>query len=81
MKKIMSRYLILAVLLGCLGFISTANFRVRANPPCPLNCHNNCRADYDICFAGCCGDPNCEEGCAKTRNQCLAYCDWVCGPE
>ena len=81
MKKVISRYFVLALLLGCLGLLSVVDSRVRANPPCPQNCHNNCRADFDACVCACNGDPNCEEGCAKTRNTCLEYCDWVCGPE
>lgn len=81
MKKIMSRGLVLVGLLTCLGLVSAIDFRTNAqNPPCPINCHNDCRAVYDDCVHEC-NDEDCVGQCQKNLNRCLAYCDWVCGPE
>jgi len=82
MKKIMSRCLVLFALLTCLGLVSATDFRGAQNPPCPLGCHDNCRSDYDDCRHECGFDLECvHKRCKPALDSCLAYCDWVCGPE
>jgi hypothetical protein len=79
MKKLLSRYLFLFILLGCL--VSVTNFQVSADPPCPESCHKTCRAQLQACVAGCPDYGTCVDKCVDTYNACIAYCDWVCGPE
>lgn len=81
MRKLMSRYLILVTLIGCIGFFSTMDFGVSAIPPCPQYCHKTCRSELQTCVAGCPDYGSCVEKCVDTFNACIAYCDWVCGPE
>lgn len=76
MRKLLSRFFVLAVLLGSLGLFS-ANALVP--PPCPENCHTNCKSAYDTCVAGCPNDP-CITNCKSAFDACWAYCNWVCGP-
>jgi len=80
MKKLMSRYLVLVTLAVCLGLFSAVEFR--ADPYCPEGCHDNCRASFAMCEYQCNFDEGCiRENCNKPFNQCIAYCNWVCGPE
>jgi hypothetical protein len=81
MKKLLSRYFVLVFLLGCLGLITAADLRAGANPPCPLGCHNNCRAELYDCLQECDGQRGCEPKCLNELHACIDYCDWVCGPE
>jgi hypothetical protein len=80
MKKLMSRFSVLAVLLGCLGLITVLDFRVNADPYCPEFCHQNCHAAYYECVLGC-DDEDCVRKCDSQHNACIGYCNWVCGPE
>jgi hypothetical protein len=80
MKKLLSRFLVLAVLLGCLGSVSVLNSQARVIPPCPENCRTDCKDAYLACVAGCTDDP-CITDCKDGLIACYAYCDWVCGPE
>jgi hypothetical protein len=82
MKNIIKKCMILGTLLGCLGFVGYGNFgMVRANPPCPENCHLNCQNAYIVCKEGCGADNKCVRLCQNDLNTCIAYCDWVCGPQ
>lgn len=77
MRKLLPRFLILAVLLVCLSYVSS----VQADPPCPLGCHDSCRAQVEACQHECDGEPQCLDKCKDKFQPCFAYCDWVCGPE
>jgi hypothetical protein len=82
MKKIISRYLVLVALFAGLGFVSATDFRVSAlDPYCPENCHKTCRAQLQACVAGCPDYGTCVDKCVSSFDACIAYCDWVCGPE
>lgn len=80
MRKLLSRFLVLAFLLGCLGSVSALNSQARAVPPCPENCRTDCKDAFLLCVAGCSDDP-CITACKDGLIACFAYCDWVCGPE
>ena len=78
MRKLMSRYLVLAMLIGCLGLISAVEFK--ADPPCPENCHTTCKSQFEACVAACPDDGPCVTACKSAFDACWAYCNWVCGP-
>jgi len=80
MRKLLSRFFVLAVLLGCLSLFSTMNSQAKAIPPCPENCHADCHALENACIAGCPSEA-CVNKCIAKYASCFAYCDWVCGPE
>jgi hypothetical protein len=80
MRKLLSRYLVLVTLFVCLGFVSAADVRVMADPPCPENCHTNCKSQFDACVAACPDDGPCVTKCKSKFDACWAYCNWVCGP-
>jgi len=81
MRKLISRSLILAALLACLVFVSATNFRVSAlDPPCPENCHTNCKSQFEACVTACDNDGSCVTKCKSNFETCWAYCNWVCGP-
>ena len=82
MKKLMLRWLVLVALLACLGFASATDFRANAqDPPCPESCHKTCRAELQACIVPCPDYGPCVEKCVSEFDACIAYCDWVCGPE
>ena len=80
MKKLLSRFLVLAVLVACLGSISVLNSQAKPIPPCPENCRTDCKDAFLACVAACSDDP-CITSCKDGLIACFAYCDWVCGPE
>jgi len=81
MKKLLSRWLVLVALLACLGLVSATDFRANAqDPPCPENCHTNCKSQFEACVAACPDDGPCITACKSQFDACWAYCNWVCGP-
>jgi hypothetical protein len=77
----MYRYLVLVTLIGCLGIVSAVDFRAGQIPPCPEFCHDNCRTALAECIHECNEDEDCIHKCGTPFNNCINYCNWVCGPE
>ena len=81
MKKIIRKIALLGILLASLGFVTFGLNEIRANPPCPENCHLNCANTYIACKEACGTNNKCIKLCQDDLNSCNAYCDWVCGPQ
>lgn len=79
MRKIISRFVMLGVLLGCLGLATFGNFnKAKVDPPCPENCYGICAKEFDACKVSCGTNNRCVQECIGELNACNAYCDWVC---
>ncbi len=73
-KKVLMRFFVLALLLGCLGIMSFGPGMVQAKDK---DCIHDCKLAYDFCVAHC-PDDVCVHNCKLAYDHCVACCNDRC---
>jgi hypothetical protein len=78
MKKLLSRFLVLTALFGCLSVALFTSVLANTTLYCPPNCYTDCKSAFETCVAQCPNDGPCVTACKSGLDTCFAYCDSVC---